>query len=92
MSGAGGRHMFFPTEIGTNFSNKLCANVDFRGSGGYTVGPGSMHASGKRYDWEGSSDLFEGHEIVELPKWIVEQIRKPSIQEREQASLKPPAR
>lgn len=89
MSGAGGRHMFFLTEIGNNFSNKLCENVDFKGSGGYTVGPGSMHASGKRYDWEGSSDLFEGHEVAELPKWIVEQIRKPSIQEREQAT--PPA-
>lgn len=81
-SGAGGRHLYFLTDMGVSFTDKLCANVDFKVNG-YVVGPGSMHASGKRYEWEGSSDLFEGQEIAELPNWTVELARKPAIRERE---------
>lgn len=85
LSGAGGRHLFFLTDLGTEFRKELCENVDIKAGGGYTVGAGSMHVSGKRYDWEGSSDLFEGQKIAPLPQWVIDVARKPAL--KEQASL-----
>ncbi|NML62957.1 DUF3987 domain-containing protein [Massilia sp. RP-1-19] len=69
LTGGGGRHLYYLAEIGTKFAGTLGDGIDFKGIGGYVVGPGSMHKSGTRYDWEASSDFFDGQEIADLPAW-----------------------
>jgi hypothetical protein len=44
-------------------------NIDLKVNG-YVVGPGSVHASGRRYEMEASSDLFEGQAMADLPQWV----------------------
>lgn len=53
-TGSGGRHLYYATPAGLQLGNEtgnLPAGVDVRGAGGYVVGPGSLHASGRRYEW-----------------------------------------
>jgi hypothetical protein len=71
-TGGGGRHLYFFAPAGVKFKPKLGPGVDFKGIGGYVVGPGSVHASGKEYVFEADNDLFEGHAIADLPQWIVD--------------------
>ena len=52
-TGGGGQHLYFK-HSGGPVRNKvaLCQGIDVRGDGGYVVGPGSNHLSGKRYIWQ----------------------------------------
>lgn len=75
ITGRDGRHLYYLAPMDAEFVGKLGANIDFKVNG-YVVGPGSMHASGKRYEWEGSSDLFEGHLIADLPQWVIDHFSK----------------
>lgn len=75
LTGAGGSHFYFLTDCNGDFTDELCMNVDFKVNG-YVVGPGSSHVSGKLYDWEGSSDLFEGQSIADLPQWLIDHASK----------------
>lgn len=77
LTGGGGRHLYYFAEIGAKFAGTLGAGIDFKGIGGYVVGPGSMHKSGSLYGWEASSDLFDGQEIANLPQWVYEKFGKP---------------
>lgn len=75
LTGGGGRHLYFLADKTMAFAGKLGRNIDFKVNG-YVVGPGSLHASGKYYEWEASSDLFEGQEIADLPQWIAAKFAK----------------
>lgn len=75
LTGGGGRHLYFWADKTLAFAGKLGRNIDFKVNG-YVVGPGSRHASGKYYEWEASSDLFEGQEIADLPQWFAEKFPK----------------
>jgi len=76
-TGGGGRHFYFMAPLGLKFRQKMGhEGIDIKGVGGYVVGPGSMHRSGKPYVTEASSDLFEGQEIADLPDWLIEQFGK----------------
>lgn len=77
LTGSGGRHLYFWADASKAFAGKLGLNIDFKVNG-YVVGPGSLHASGKHYEWEASSDLFDGQEIADLPEWIVKKFCKAS--------------
>jgi hypothetical protein len=72
ITGSGGMHYYFMVKVGTLLKPCLGENIDLKCAGGYVVGPGSMHRSGWRYEWEGSSDPFEGQEIADLPDWVIE--------------------
>lgn len=85
LTGGGGNHLYFLADASTAFAGTLGLNVDFKVNG-YVVGPGSLHVSGKRYEWEASSDLFSGQKIADLPEWIVEQFSKSA---RTQCSVLP---
>jgi hypothetical protein len=48
LTGGGGRHLLYATAGRSNSAGKP---FHWRGVGGYIVAPGSMHASGRRYEW-----------------------------------------
>ncbi|WP_296942263.1 DUF3987 domain-containing protein [uncultured Massilia sp.] len=75
LTGGGGRHLYFWADKKLAFAGKLGRNIEFKVNG-YVVGPGSLHVSGKRYEWEASSDLFDNQEIADLPQWIVDKFAK----------------
>jgi hypothetical protein len=74
-TGAGGRHCYYWADSSLSFTDTMGKNIDLKVNG-YVVGPGSLHASGQRYDWEGSSNPFEGQEIADLPQWVADKFTK----------------
>ena len=72
LTGGGGRHLYFtyPEEVilksGTNV---LGPGVDLRANGGYVLVPPSLHVSGRCYEWEASSDPFDGVTVALAPIW-----------------------
>lgn len=87
LTGGGGRHLYYLADIGAKFAATLGPGIDFKGIGGYVVGPGSMHKSGTRYDFEASSDFFDGQEIADLPQWVYEKFGKLPVVAASAASL-----
>lgn len=71
-----GAHFYFRQSDDRPFGNgvgRLAAyQVDVRGRGGYVVGPGSMHASGRRYE------IADAAPIVPVPQWLADALRPPA--------------
>ncbi len=65
-----GRHYYFAAPTGVELGNRTGAlkghGVDVRGRGGYVVGPGSLHATGRVYTVENDTD------VAPCPTWLVE--------------------
>ena len=73
ITGSGGRHLVFRlngVKIRNSAGNRLGTGLDTRGDGGYFAAPPSRHASGRRYEWEASSDPFEGGRLSGAPAWL----------------------
>jgi hypothetical protein len=70
LTGGGGRHLCFQVPFGMRFSGKLGPGVDIKQAGGYIVVEPSVHAHGKSYEWEASSNPIEGQEISRAPDWL----------------------
>lgn len=71
-TGSGGFHLYFRLPEGVKLGNsvgRLGPGIDTRGAGGYVVGPGSLHASGGRYEWLEDSGWTS--ELAVLPAWLV---------------------
>lgn len=70
-TGGGGFHKLFkypgPIKSGAGV---LGHGLDIRGDGGYIVAPQSLHASGRRYEWEVSSHP-DDVAIAEAPTWLL---------------------
>ena len=62
-----------PSKIG------LAKGVDFKGIGGYIVGPGSVHISGKRYTWDRSA-MPDGDSPQAPPPWLVKMVLATKLQ------------
>ncbi|MCC6740935.1 MAG: DUF3987 domain-containing protein [Planctomycetia bacterium] len=77
LTGGGGRHFYFSVPPGVRVPCRtgLLSGLDVRGDGGYVVMPPSVHASGRRYEWEASS---EGVPLAPVPDWLLELILKGS--------------
>ncbi|WP_426173172.1 bifunctional DNA primase/polymerase [Massilia sp. TWR1-2-2] len=75
LTGAGGSHYYFLTDCSLSFAGKMGKNIDLKVNG-YVVGPGSVHASGRRYEMEASSDLFDGYVMADLPQWVLDHFSK----------------
>lgn len=72
-TGGGGWHYYFRIdEKIQNGCNALGAGIDVRGNGGYVVGPGSTHVSGRDYLVEFSSPLA----MAQAPFWLIKKIRE----------------
>ncbi len=85
-TGSGGRHLYFrahPThELGQrngvpNPSTGLTeSGVDYRGTKGYVIAPGSIHpTTGKPYRW--ASGCYDSARVADLPDWLVEFLDPP---------------
>ncbi|ACX52291.1 Bifunctional DNA primase/polymerase [Ammonifex degensii KC4] len=79
ITGSGGRHLLFRMPEGRAIGNKvrLAPGLDVRGEGGYVVAAPSLHASGRRYEWEFSSRPGEV-EVAEAPGWLLELLAGPA--------------
>ena len=69
LTGSGGRHLLFKFVAGMrNTAGQAGPGIDSRAEGGYIVAPPSVHASGRRYEWE----LDSTDKLAELPSWLLE--------------------
>jgi len=82
-----GRHYYFkhPGVEVHNFAKgrggkEKFPGIDFRGDGGYVVGPGSVHEdTGTLYSWEISPDESD---FAEMPSWLLEYVTDTKKNER----------
>lgn len=86
ISGAGGRHCYYWAEKHLSFAATMGENIDLKVNG-YVVGPGSLHVSGFYYEWEASSDLFDGQKIEDLPEWVALHFSKAAKQAQLQGEI-----
>jgi DNA-binding CsgD family transcriptional regulator len=66
-------HPGFPVGNGV----RVLPGVDIRGDGGYAVAPGSVHVSGKKYEWVpglSPADIPDGP--APCPKWLLDLLQK----------------
>ena len=77
ITGGGGQHFWFqyPKGSGITIGANVLPGVDWRGDGGYVVAPPSLHASGRRYEWEPGFSPDE-HPIVPTPASIIALLQK----------------
>lgn len=78
LTGGGGRHYYFrlPPSISVGSRSGIRPGVDWKSSGGYVVAPPSLHASGKKYEWEASSHP-DDIPLAEIPAWLLAEIQGP---------------
>jgi hypothetical protein len=69
----GGTHVFFTHVDGVRNRAAIAGGVDTRGEGGYIVGPGSVMADGRRYQWVD----YDGEglpPIADAPTWLLDMV------------------
>ncbi len=70
LTGGGGLHYYFSYDgDGVKNDVEFLPGLDVRTTGGYVVAPPSLHASGRRYEWEGAHEPW-GTPIAPLPDWL----------------------
>lgn len=69
MTGGGGAHRLFSPTGGGNRAG-LLEHVDWRGKGGYIVGPPSLHRSGRRYTW--AEELGPRTNLPAVEGWLLD--------------------
>ena len=76
VTGSKGLHFYFkyPGPEYRNTAGALGAGLDTRGDGGYVVGPGSLHKSGRRYTWQNGPASVE---LASAPEWLLNLVRQP---------------
>ena len=73
LTGGGGRHVYFRYHGGP-IPKTLAHGIDLKGDGGYVVAPPSMHASGKRYEVDGTRGAKALLNPAEPPEWLRERL------------------
>lgn len=77
-TGGGGIQLWYRMSNNMDVPNsvkKIGLNIDIRGTGGQSVGPGSMHHSGKRYQWLPGRSPGE-MELADAPDWLIKKIQE----------------
>ena len=69
-TGGGGEHIMCGAHSKPTPSFKLARGIDLKGTGGYIVGAGSLHVSGKRYIFYRDSRPKETP-LAPLPDWVL---------------------
>lgn len=81
LTGGGGAHLLFKHAEGLkNQAGEIGPGLDLKTDGGYIVAPPSMHLSGRRYCWEGSSRPGEVS-LASAPAWLLELARRAKANE-----------
>lgn len=73
VTGGGGKHFYYlypGLNKLKNSNGKLGEGLDIKTDGGYVVAPGSLHKSGKKYDW-----LFRLKEIKPFPDMLIRKLK-----------------
>jgi hypothetical protein len=73
VTGGGGQHIMFGSTSKPIANGKLARGIDVKGVGGYIVGVGSLHLSGKRYKWFPQCHPREV-ELKAPPQWIIDKL------------------
>ncbi|WP_218012094.1 bifunctional DNA primase/polymerase [Priestia megaterium] len=76
ITGGGGRHILFKNPGNVRNRTNILPGLDIRGERGYIVVAPSIHACGKRYEWELSSRPLEVP-LSNMPEWLVQMIIEP---------------
>ena len=85
-TGGGGLHYYFiSSERISNSAGKLGDHLDIRGKGGYVIGPGGRHLSGRTYEWVEHRKPGANGLVFELPGWILEKLNE-KTREKEQGT------
>lgn len=77
-TGGGGLHLWYRIPKGMTIPNsvkKMGIGVDLRGEKGLSVAPGSLHKSGKRYQWSHGKSP-NNIQLGYAPSWLIEKIAK----------------
>jgi len=76
-TGGGGKHYIFKYTDELRLKNAVGFRdgLDIRTQGGMIVAAPSIHQSGNRYSWDNGFSPFE-IQPADMPKWLVEEIRK----------------
>ncbi|MBI4056837.1 MAG: bifunctional DNA primase/polymerase [Elusimicrobia bacterium] len=69
LTGGGGAHFYFSVDTKLP-SMEILPGVDYKGEGGYIIGPPSIHPNGKRYEVDSDFPLKP------LPNWVLELLEK----------------
>lgn len=78
ITGGGGRHILFKNPGHVKNRTNILPGLDVRGEGGYIAVAPSIHASGRRYEWELSSRPLEVPLSV-MPEWLLQMIVEPVL-------------
>jgi Bifunctional DNA primase/polymerase, N-terminal len=73
-----GRHYYFKAPPGVEIrssASRIAKHIDVRGVGSYSIVPGSLHASGRRYDWWSRCHPND-FDLAYLPAWLVDLIQR----------------
>ncbi|MDQ0221364.1 bifunctional DNA primase/polymerase [Peribacillus cavernae] len=79
ITGEGGRHILFKNPGYVRNRTNILPGLDVRGEGGYIVVAPSLHACGKRYEWELSSRPLSVA-LYYMPDWLLQMIVDPVVE------------
>ena len=73
-TGGGGVHYWLrtPRPLAKGRLGHQYPGIDMQAAGSYVIAPPSMHASGRTYEFEASSDFLAGQAIGDAPDWLLE--------------------
>ena len=72
ITGRGGYHMYFHTDMEVRNRAGIIDGIDVRGDGGYVVAPPSIHSNGRRYEWEYAPEDIEIAEANGTVKYFLQ--------------------
>jgi hypothetical protein len=82
-----GYHLYFTHPAGVQIkcsASAIGAGLDVRGDGGYVVAPASLHANGRRYEWENHDA-----EVATAPDWLLSVVTAESVPSTEPSEDRP---
>jgi putative DNA primase/helicase len=88
LTGGGGEHHYFTLPEGVTVKSGPLAGypgLDIKTVGSLVIAPGSVHASGRRYEWDGAAHP-EDIPRAGAPAWLIELARRPHAVETAPAS------
>jgi hypothetical protein len=71
VTGGGGRHIAF-RDPGVPVPKELAPGIDIKSTGGYIVVAPSIHATGRRYEWDGIQGAKALLDPAPVPTWLLE--------------------